>query len=164
MNRRAVLATLGGVGLAVSGGCVGFVEDRLDRQPQHQFRLGWLSTANTDTRPHKIDLEVNEDGNVVHQSSHKLPGQDREGEKGEPQIAVAKCTWGDVADDYTIRARVDGNDWLAKSIQDVDTTGHPNTDCVAAQARYRDNALKIVLQPGCEGVDRWEGGCEFANE
>ena len=164
MKRRTLLVSLGG-GLTVStAGCIGFARDRLDRQPKRQFRLGWLSAANTDTEPHQIDLQVKEDGNVVHQSSHELQGQDKAYPKGEPHIAVSECTWGSGADDYLIRARVDENDWIAKSITAVDTRGHPNTDCVVAQGRYRNERLEIVLQAGCDYVERWEGGCSFAKE
>lgn len=164
MNRRTLLASLGGVIATSNAGCLETIKDRFDKQPQRQFRLGWLSAGNTDTKPQQIDLRVKEDGNVVHQSSHKLQGQDETGSKDEPQIAVAECTWGDTADDYTIHARVNGNSWISKSITEVDMAGHPNTDCVVAQALYRDDRLEIVLQPGCDFVERWEGGCPFANE
>lgn len=164
MNRRTVLASLGGVGTTISTGCVGSLQDRLDRQPERQFKLGWLSAANTDIKPHQIDLQVKEDGGVVHRSSHYLEAQDRKGPKGETQFTVADCTWDDTADDYLIRARVDGNNWISKPIYVVDTTGYSHADCVIAQAIYRNKALEIILQASCVDVDTMPGGCSFAEE
>lgn len=165
MDRRTLLASLGGVIAASSAGCLETINDRLDKQSQRQFRLGWLSAANTDTKPHQIDLQVKEDGNIVHQSSHKLQGQDEKGSKGEPQVAVAECTWGNTADDYTIHAKVDGGEWMSRPVHTVDTTGYPHTDCVAAQALYRDGTLEVLLQPGCEDINQLPGrSCPFVKE
>jgi hypothetical protein len=164
MNRREILAAIGAGGISIGSGCAGTIQHRLDRQPNRQFKLGWLSAANTDIRPHKIVLQVKENGNLVHESSHELKGQDREGSKGKTQFTVAECTWGNGADDYIIRARIDGNEWINKPINAVDTTGYPNVDCVIAQAIYQEGALEIILQASCVDVNIMSGGCSFAEE
>ena len=155
MKRRALLAALGVATSTATGGCLGSVADRLDETVQ----LGWLAAHNLDAEPHGFDLAVERNGESVHRSSHEIDGKDDDFVHG----VVADCTWGDAPGGYTVRARVDGGEWVTREISEVDGTYEGDVDCAIAEVEYRNGATSVAFQGGCDRVDDYDGGCGFAN-
>lgn len=155
MKRRALLATLGAAATTPTVGCLGAVADRLDPTVQ----LGWFAVHNRDTEPHSFDLEVERGGEVVHRSSHDVRGYE------DPVVhgAVANCTWGDEAGEYTVRARADGGEWVESNTSELNGSGGRDVDCVIAEAEYRRGETVVSFRVGCDRVDHYDGGCGFAN-
>lgn len=122
-------------------------------------RIGWLGVSNYDADPHRFEVRVKRDGSVVHESSHAIRG-------GEDDVApgtVVDCTWGDTAGAYAIGARIDGNEWVERS---VDEAIDGAVDCVTVRVSYGDRSdeLDIFARENCDDVPEYEGGCEFATE
>lgn len=154
MKRRALLATLGTAASAATGGCLGSIADRLDTTVQ----LGWFGAHNFDTDPHEFELRVERGGDVVHESAHEVEGFEDPVAHG----AVADCTWGDEPGGYTISARVDGGEWVSREISEIDELYENDIDCATAEVRYRNESTELYFQTGCDRVDRYDGGCGFA--
>ena len=62
--------------------------------------------------------------------------------------AVAECTWGGTSDKYTVRARVDGNGWIERSLTTFASSANPDVRCAIAEARHRDSHLQRILDAG----------------
>lgn len=128
-------------------------------------RLGWFNVANHDTERHRFALRVERDGEQVHRSSHVVQGRtdpDVASEHSTIYGATAECTWGNAAGDYTVAVRVDGGEWVTKSLKQ----SHSETACTVARAEY-DNANLAPAEfafwfRNCADVWRYKGGCEFA--
>lgn len=150
MRRRALLASLGATTATLSTGCLTAVEERLTPSAQ----LGWFGAHNFDTEPHLFDLQVNRDGTRVHRSSHEIRARDG----NYVHHAVADCEWGSTTGEYTVRARVDGNDWVEASLTEFVSSN--DADCVVANAEYHDDGLWFSLLDECN--QDWDGKCEFA--
>lgn len=153
MRRRAFLTAVGTSVAMGTAGCLESLEDRLDTSIQ----LGWFVGLNFDTESHQFELRVTRDDTQVHQSSHEIPPRDG----SYIHSAVAECTWGDIAGDYTVGARVDGNEWVEESLTEVDTVSNQDVDCAIAEARYRNGALSIFRRSGCD--QDYDGMCPFTN-
>lgn len=157
VQRRSFIATLGILIPAVSGGCVSSIRETVNPTTQ----LGWFGVHNADTdSPHRFDLEVKRDGEIVHSSSHRVEAA-REFENGGQYNdgAVAECEWGSTPGDYTVRVRVDQTDWIEKSVTEFATSR--NVDCVVADVRYR-STLNIDFKEGCDRDDFGQM-CSFTN-
>lgn len=156
MKRRALLASLGAATATTTAGCLSSIEDHLDTT----VRLGWLGAHNFDTEPHAFDLRVERNGETVHESSHEVE------EREDPVVhgAVADCTWGDAPGDYTVRARVDGGEWAARELSEIDEAYEGDVDCVVSKVEYREGRVEILIRGGCDRVDSYDGGCAFANQ
>ena len=153
MRRRAFLAAIGTSVTMSTTGCLTSLEDRLDTSIQ----LGWFGGHNFDTESHQFEFRVKRDGTRVHQSSHTI--RPREG--SFIHGAVAECTWGEVAGDYIVEARVDGNEWVEESVNEVDSASNQEIDCAIAEARYWDGSLDIFRLRGCD--QDYDGMCPFTN-
>lgn len=79
------------------------------------------------------------DGTLVHDSSHEIQSRDR----NFINEAVADCDWGSTPGDYTVRARVDGNDWIEESITEFLTSR--DTDYAVEAAEYYESGLRFFL-------------------
>lgn len=150
MRRRALLASLGGTIATLSTGCLSDIEERLTPSAQ----LGWFGAHNFDTEPHLFDLQVIRDGTQVHRSSHEI--QSRDG--NYIHNGVAECSWGSASGDYTVPARVDGDDWIEESITEF--VASKDADCALANVEYHNNeGLRFVLWDGCNRD--WDNMCGF---
>jgi hypothetical protein len=123
-------------------------------------QLGWFGAMNADTRSsHRFELAVERDGELVHQSSHELePAVETEPNRTRVTQAVAECEWGSTSGDYTVRARVDGQEWIEKSVTEY--AASKNADCVLASAEY-ESSFNLNLKWPCEGRDYYDGLCSF---
>lgn len=151
MRRRALLSSLGATA-TLGAGCLTTVTDRLDRSVQ----LGWFGAHNLDSDVHHIELRVERDDSQVHDSTHVI--QPREG--NHVHGAVAECTWGSTAGDYTVLARVDAGEWVEESLTEFAASWNSGVDCVTADAMYRgEGDLRISLADGCDR--NYDGMCPF---
>lgn len=99
------------------------------------------------------------DGALVHESSHSIQGRDDYINHGD----VLDCTWGNTAGKYSIRVRIDGNNWIEQSVDDaIDGT----VECVTIRITYGDigGGLDIFVRENCEAVSEYPDGCKFANK
>ena len=151
MRRRAFLAAMGTSVTMSTTGCLTSLEDRLDTSIQ----LGWFGGHNFDTESHQFEFRVKRDGTRVHHSSQTILPREGSFIHG----AVAECTWGEVAGDYIVEARVDGNEWVEESVTKVNSASDQEIDCATAEARYQDGSLTISCQRGCN--PRYDGMCPF---
>lgn len=149
MRRRALLASLGVSTTALSTGCLSTIEQSSTQSAQ----LGWFGAHNFDTEPHLFDLQVIRDGTQVHQSSHEVQPKDG----NYIHSAVAECSWGSTAGDYTVRAQVDSTDWVEESLTEF--VASRDDDCAVANVEYRDEDLQFFLRDGCNRD--WDRMCPF---
>lgn len=160
VKRRTYLKGLAAASLGTGGGCLSKAGG-----PSDAVRLGWYNVANFDTESHRFGLRIERDGEQVHHSSHVVQGRtdpDSASEHATIYGATARCTWDDTASDYTVAVRVDGGQWVTKSL----TASDSETDCTVARAEY-DNANLAADEfafwtDSCANVRRYTGGCEFA--
>lgn len=157
MKRRALLAALSAT-TSLGGGCLSPVREWTDPSAQ----LGRFGASNADTTSsHRFELAVERDGDVVHRSSHELePAVETEPNRIRVTQAVAECEWGSTSGDYTVRARVDGRDWVQKSVTEYATS--KDVDCVMAWAEYHSSFLLDLRWP-CER-EYYDGLCSFVTE
>jgi len=140
MRRRALLASAG-TSIASLGGCLGTV-----RNAFHSVRLGWLGITNYDTEPHRFRIQVRRDGDLVHDSTHRIRGGS---ETVAPGTSV-ECTWDGTPGSYHLMGRVDGGQWVTQSV-DAALDGRP--DCATARAVYDDlgdGELAFYVRAGCD--------------
>ena len=159
MRRRTFLISAGAITSAAIGtGCVSSLQEAINPSVQ----LAWFGIHNSDMESsHQFDLEVMRDGTQVHSSSHKVKAAQPFGDGRHSDGAVAKCTWGSTAGDYTVRARADKGEWEEKFVTKF--ARENDVDSVVADAWYDRNTLGIRL------VDEWERNdykrmCSFAVE
>lgn len=157
MDRRSLLRLLSGIGTLSLAGC-------LDALPSlgAETKLARLSVVNWDEdEAHTIDVRVERGGTVVHESTYRVEEMDG----NEAQAAIAECTWNDVAGEYVIAARLDGNnEWQRFELLDA-ADGSPN--CVIAAVQYghlsgidEDDPLNVEVRNRCDEVQQeYEGGC-----
>lgn len=160
MKRRTFIAGLTAASLGTIGGCLSDAGGQSD-----DVRLGWYNVGNFDTEPHRFGMRVERDGEQVHQSSHMVQGRtdpDRASETATIYSATAECTWEDTPGEYTVSVRVDGDEWVKNRLSDSDSTA----PCLAARAEFDNSSLAsgefAFWTRSCRDVDRFTGGCEFA--
>lgn len=158
MQRRSVVTTLGILTAGGSGGCLSRVREAVNPTVQ----LGWFGVHNADTESsHRFGLEVERDGEIVHSSSHTVEAaREYEGGGQHNDGAVAECEWGSTPGDYTVRVRVDGNEWVEESVTEFATSR--DADCVVADAEFR-STLTINLKDECD-PDEYGQMCSFTSE
>lgn len=156
ISRRRLLAFVGvGTTLPTISGCLGMLRDRLTPSIQ----LGWFGVQNFDTTSHRFELRVIRDGTQVHYSTHTVRGQ----EGNQVYGAVAECTWGSDAGQYTVAARLTGSEWTERPLSELADTYTDPIDCATAEARYRNGEMSIAFLPDCDRVSQYEGGCSFTS-
>lgn len=117
MYRRQLL---GAVFIAVTSGCLSPLEE--DREGPSSVTLGRIEITNADETPHEVEIELHASGEVVYQETHSI------GTEWNENSRVIERTWPKNVEQYTIRARVDDQDWR----QFVFDEPHPNTCHIAA--------------------------------
>ena len=159
MRRRAYLVSAGAIAATgMTTGCISSLQETINPSVQ----LAWFGIHNSDMgSSHQFDLRVIRDGTQVHSSSHKVKAAQPFGNGRYSDGAVAKCTWGSTAGEYTVRARADNGEWEEKSVTEFAKAN--DVDSVVADAWYDHSALGIRL------VDEWERNeyermCPFAAE
>lgn len=157
MRRRCLLTALG-TATTLTPGCLSAIEEWDTPATQ----LGYFRAWNADTRStHRFELAVERDGERVHHSSHELePAEQTEPHRTRVTTAVAECEWGSTKGDYVVRARVDGLDWVQKSVTDY--VASKDRDCVMARAGY-DSSFYLDLSWPCEGRE-YDGVCPFVTQ
>lgn len=141
MRRRAFLA---GAGLSVTGstaGCLGAVPGI----GQRELQLAWFGVSNYDPDPHRFDLRVERDGEVVHRSTHDIDGRTEDLVHGES----VDCTWDATPGVYEVSVRVDAGAWVSKPLSDVSDGWRDSVTCATAHGWYEDD-LWIDLRENCE--------------
>lgn len=97
------LGSLGAVGASGLAGC-------LDAVPfiGSETKLARLAVVNWDDQSHTVDVRVERDGSVVHDSTYTVGGM----EGNEAQAGIAECTWDDTSGEYVVPTRLaDGGVW-----------------------------------------------------
>ena len=158
MRRRGFVTIFGMLSAVVSVGCLSSVREVVNPTAQ----LGWFGVHNADTdSSHRFDLEVERDGDLVHSSSHTVEAaREYEGGGQHNDGAVAECEWGNTPGDYTVRVRVDGNEWVEESVTEFATSR--DVECVVADAEFR-STLTIHLKEGCDR-NEYDRMCSFTSE
>lgn len=153
MRRRALLASAGASMAALTGGCLGTVRDAL-----HSARLGWLGVTNYDSDPHRFRVQVRRDGELVHDSTRRIRGGSDDAGEG------IECTWDEGDGPYHLMGRVDGGQWVQRSV-DAALDGAP--DCATARAVYDDHdsgELAFHVRAGCDRAADRERRCPSVSE
>lgn len=141
-SRRTLLAAVAGTGSLA--GCV----DRLSGAPE--IRLGRVTISNADRASHRFTLRVRDDGDLVHRSTHEVPGRTDDRIPG----ATAPCEWGGDPGDYEVGVRVDGGPWTTAALRDEGSL-FDAPDCLVAVSRYHpDDGIFVRLAADC---DRYDG-------
>jgi len=127
MRRRALLASVGVIATTVGSGCLGAVRDAVDSS----FRLGTVSLSNYDTTPHRFQIRIFRDGELVHESDHDIDAK-----SGDivPGVEIER-TWDQVAGAFVLRGRVDDSPWVEQGVDDA-LDGAP--ECASARGVYDD--------------------------
>ena len=158
VNRRTLLASLGATGTAGLAGC-------LDAVPGlgATTKLGRLAVVNWDEDdPHAIDVRVERDDEVVHESTHTVAAM----QATEAQSAVVECTWDDDAGTYVVAARLAGQSAWRRFDLLAAADGTP--DCVIASVQYGsppgvddpDRPLRVAVRDRCDEIgEHYVGGC-----
>ena len=159
MHRRRYLISAGAITSAgMATGCISSLQEAINPS----VRLAWFGIHNSDMESsHRFDLEVIRDGTQVHSSSHEVKAAQPFGNGRYSDGAVAKCTWGSTAGDYTVRARADNGEWEEKSVTKFAKAN--DVDSVVADAWYDRDALGIRLVEEW-GRNDYERMCSFATE
>lgn len=157
MRRRTVLASTGLATAGLYSGC-------LERSGDPPARLGWVGVDNYSPDRHRFRVEVLRGETTVQESTHEIAGRSDDTVHG----AVLECTWGDERGPYTVRARVDGGEPSARSIEDAvaDDSTMEAPDCVVATVQYElgnSESFTFRIRDSCEAVPTFDGGCAFAN-
>ncbi|OAQ51104.1 hypothetical protein HTG_19177 [Natrinema mahii] len=135
-------------------------------------QLGWFGVHNADPESsHTFTLVVERDGNVVHESSHDVDAAEDHDPGVESDGAVAECTWGETAGDYSVRVRMDGEEEAEESISAF--AAERGAKCVVAEAEYQNydatngfldgKRLTITLLETCDN-DGYLRRCSFTQE
>jgi hypothetical protein len=158
MRRRSLLTALGGA-TTLNAGCLSAIEE----WSTPATRLGWFGATNADTQSsHRFELAVERDGERVHYSAYELqPAEQTEPNRTRITQAVAECEWGSTKGDYTVRARVDGGDWVEKSVTEYAASN--DVECAIASAEY-DSSFDLRLRWPCQGREYYDGLCPFVTQ
>ena len=167
MRRRALLSAAVGVTVG-STGCLASIRSS-NRQ---MVQLGWFGVHNADPESsHTFTLIVERDGKVVHESSHEVDAAEDHDPSVASDGAVAECTWGDTAGDYSVRVRRDGEEETEKSISAF--AAERGANCAVADAEYENydatseflngKRLSISLLEACDN-DGYVRRCSFTQE
>jgi hypothetical protein len=135
-------------------------------------QLGWFGVHNVDPESsHTFTLIVERGGNVVHESSHEVDAAEYFDPGVASDGAVAECTWGETAGDYSVRVRRDGEEEAEESISAF--AAESGVNCVVADAEYQNHdvtsefidgkRLSIFLREGCDN-DGYVGKCSVTQE
>ncbi|MFB6296476.1 MAG: hypothetical protein ABEH66_06530 [Halobacteriales archaeon] len=157
MRRRTLLASGGIAAMGLLGGCVGAPRETPPR-------LGWVGVHNYSSEARRFRVEILREADVVHESTHEIEGRSEDTIPGE----VLECTWGEEPGPYTIRARVDGGEWVEQSIADAieDDPTMEDPDCVVTTVQYMmgiSETFTFRVRDTCGAVSGFDGGCSFAN-
>ena len=167
MRRRALLSAAVGVTIG-SAGCLASIRDSNRQMAQ----LGWFGVHNVDPESsHTFTLIVERGGNVIHESSHKVDAAEYHDPGVESDGAVAECTWGDTAGDYSVRVRRDREEEVEKSVSAF--AAESGANCVVAAAEYENydatsgflngKRLSLSLLEACDN-DGYLRRCSFTQE
>ncbi|MFC4551900.1 MULTISPECIES: hypothetical protein [Halorussus] len=152
MQRRALLSSLGALGAVNLSGCLGSLTAE-----ETTTTLAWLAIYNYDeNRGHRIDVHVERDSEVVHESTHTV---ERNREERIPAVsgAMVECTWDDIAGRYVVFARTDGGEWVEQDLVEA-YEHHPG--CVTATVEHHgDDDFRVMVRNDCSNVDGYVGGC-----
>jgi len=151
MHRRSFLATVGTSVSLFGGGCLSLLEDS-------SIQLGYLDVGNFDGEQHEFEVQVERNGTQVHSSSHSIAGK----EGNVVHSEAVECTWGSTAGEYTVSARVDGNEWKSQSLLPADSVVSSETDCVVVGVWYRFDRLEFQIGSGCNRD--YDGMCSFTSQ
>lgn len=165
MRRRTLLASACATLTTADAGCVSSIRDL--RSPS--VRLGWFGVHNGDPESaHVFDLEVERDGETIHESSHEVAAAELLNPGLRMDGAVAECEWGEKAGDYTVRVRMDGEEEAERSVTEF--ARDTDAECVVAEAEYRNDdatseymsgkRLSIFLREQCDD-DGYVNRCPF---
>lgn len=152
MRRRALLSTFGTSAVLSTAGCLDAVGAAFD-EPMHLARF---TAFNDDVDRHTFDLRVDRNGEVVHQSSHRIQGKDDDRIYAES----ADCGWGTAKGNYEVFARVDDGEWTGKILTEVTDDWRNTVECATAEAWFGDQ-LAILLDDDCDKLAQghWDGAC-----
>jgi len=167
MRRRALLSAALGVTVC-SAGCLGSIRGSNRQKAQ----LGWFGVHNVDPESsHTFTLIVERGGNVVHESSHEVDAAEYHDPGVASDGAVAECTWGATAGDYSVRVRRDGEEETEESISVF--AAERGAKCVVAAAKYENydatsdfvdgKRLTISLLEACND-DGYVRRCSFTQK
>jgi hypothetical protein len=156
VRRRDFLALAATSSVGLSSGCLDLIRGSSPSHPQ----LGWVAVENYHPDQQRLEIEIEREDTVVHESRHELAG------KPESRIpgAVLECTWGDEPGPYTLRGRIADGDWVERVVDH--TIDEETPKCVIAEgayARYGSTEFGWLIQDWCEEVPSYQGGCSFAN-
>lgn len=104
MKRRNYLVasarvlTAGTAGLA---GCLSSVDE------QDASMLGEVDILNLDDQSHTVEFRVQWEGEIVHDSSYQVPGDDTSGDNS----VVPDRSWPDESGQFTVEARMEDEQW-----------------------------------------------------
>lgn len=147
--------------VTLSSGCVDLISGESNTPP----RLGWVAVKNYHSDPQRIEIQIEREDTVVHESSHEIDGKPAGSIPGD----VVECTWGDDPGPYVLRGRVAGGEWVERAITrviDESASMDGTTECVIAEGaygRYDSPRFGWLIQDWCAEVPTYEGGCTFAN-
>jgi len=113
MNRRAVVRAV-----AAAAASVGVAGCPRPGGTADGSVLGAVAVANLDDEAHAVEFRVEWDGEVVHESTHRL--EERSGANG----TAPERTWPDAPGRFVVSARLRGEEW--RSVDPADA-GYP--DC-----------------------------------
>lgn len=110
---------------------------------------------------HTVDVRVERDGSAIHESIHTV----RKMERNQAQAAIIDCTWDDVAGEYLVFARTDGNnDWRKFNLLEA---ADQSPDCVVTAVQYgklggiaEERPLNVEVRNRCDEIgENYEEGC-----
>jgi len=106
-SRRAILASLPSVGV---GGCTSVLGG------DESSQLGQIQILNRHSEAHTIDVEVEWDDGIVHESTHQMQANEDE---GLPYVEIDQ-TWPDSPGQFTVSGRMQGGEWKTARPEDRD--------------------------------------------
>jgi hypothetical protein len=121
VSRRRLLAGLGTLGVGALAGCS-------TAAGSSTSRLAYVRVANWHPDAHTVHVLVERDGELVHWSSHDLPGRENE----IPTRPITR-TWADEQSEFVVRVRVDDQ----RTWKVFDLAGREG-DCYGVEARVNE--------------------------
>lgn len=125
---RLTLAYLAVAGLLVLAGCAGVIGG-----PEEDLRLGGVEIRNHDAELHEITVVVEEDGEVVHETTRRVAGRQ---DGSVESVVVAPGQFADEPGEYVIYAQL-GN---SSSRERFSLTDVADDGCFVVQARIDADA------------------------
>lgn len=139
MKRRQVLAVVGTAGLASVAGCA-TIETELGMRTQ---TLGPVNLKNTESDAVTVDLEVIQNGETIHSSSHDLPPVS----SGSDPVVVHEWSNNEEAHRWTVRARTGSSEWHDATL---DAARGNNCHNVLIETGDWSESSVLVLPRQCE--------------